>query len=393
VSSETPPRQTASEVPARVVQVTDEHAEALAEFYTAAWGQKVSADGVRRTRATTAAANFVSPGETPPTFLFLTGNRAVGYLGTIPVRFAVPGSPDQPAHWLKGLWVLPEQQNGPVGFLVLREATRHVGMAMAMVVELAARRLFQAHGFTDLGPLPNDLKLLASGRILRRLDLAAVGLGRFPGWVRRSARVVQWPPLAVLGGGITDGAIRLWSGIRGRGTRVDVGPPELPARSELDRLFERLRPGFGASVVRDGAYLEYRYGGRRAREYLVVPLRVKNDLQALAVVRRPSGTGDPRLRGIRVAVLSELLYPVSDRGMGCALLAAAEHGAQELGADALLVSATHAAVRPLLRRRAYLPLPRNVHFMVRMPAGGPALPRALGSFWLTRGDSEADEAF
>ena len=55
--------------------------------------------------------------------------------------------------------------------------------------------------------------------------------------------------------------------------------------------------------------------------------------------------------------------------------------------------AVDAAVRPLLRRRAYLPLPRNVHFMVRMPAGGPTLPQDLASFWLTRGDSEADEAF
>ncbi|HWN80612.1 MAG TPA: hypothetical protein VNM87_00810, partial [Candidatus Udaeobacter sp.] len=229
---------------ARVVQVTDEHAEALAAFYTAAWGQQVTADGVRRTRASTAASNFVTPGETPPTFLFLTGERAVGHLGTIPVRFAVAGHPDQDAHWLKGLWVLPEQQNGPVGFLVLREATRHVGMAMAMVVELAARRLFQAHGFTDLGPLPNDMKLIAPARVLRRLDLAAVGLGRFPGWVRQGARLVQWPPLAIAAGGIAGGAMALWSGMRGRGVRAEIGAAELPARAELDRLFERMRPGF-----------------------------------------------------------------------------------------------------------------------------------------------------
>ncbi|HWN80777.1 MAG TPA: hypothetical protein VNM87_01655, partial [Candidatus Udaeobacter sp.] len=143
----------------------------------------------------------------------------------------------------------------------------------------------------------------------------------------------------------------------------------------------------------DGAYLEHRYGGRRARDYHVIPLRVAGELRGLAVLKRPSGAGDPRLRGIRVAVLSELLFPVSEAGIGCALLAAAERGARAIAADALLVSATHAAVRPLLRRRAYLPLPRNVHCLVRMPAGGPPLPRELDRFWLTRGDSEADEAF
>jgi hypothetical protein len=31
--------------------------------------------------------------------------------------------------------------------------------------------------------------------------------------------------------------------------------------------------------------------------------------------------------------------------------------------------------------------------MVRVPAGGPARPTQFDRFWLTRGDSEADEAF
>jgi hypothetical protein len=146
-------------------------------------------------------------------------------------------------------------------------------------------------------------------------------------------------------------------------------------------------------VVRDGAYLAQRYGGRREREYVLVPLREKGELRALAVLRRPSGAGDPRLRGIRVAVISELLYPPLAPALGLAALAAAEDAACELEADAVLVSLSHASVRPLLRRRGYLPLPGNVHFMVRVPAGGPELPAQSNGFWLTRGDSEADEAF
>jgi hypothetical protein len=378
---------------ARVVQVGDEHAEALAQFYTAAWGQTVTADGVRRTRATTAAANLVTPGETPPTFLFLLGERAVGHLGTIPVKFAVRGAPDVGAHWLKGLWVLPEQQNGPVGFLVLKEATRQVGMAMALVVELAARRLFRAHGFADLGVLPNDMKLLRPGRVLRRIDLEAVGLGRFPGWLRTGARIAQWPPLAMLAGAAVGGATSFWTALRGRGAPVERGDRGLPQRAELDRLFAAMRPALQATVVRDGAYLAQRYGGRREREYVLVPLREKGELRALAVLRRPSGAGDPRLRGIRVAVISELLYPPLAPALGLAALAAAEDAACELEADAVLVSLSHASVRPLLRRRGYLPLPGNVHFMVRVPAGGPELPAQSNGFWLTRGDSEADEAF
>jgi hypothetical protein len=380
------------EAAARVVQVGDEHAQALADFYTAAWGQKVTAEGVIRTRATAAAANFVTPGETPPTFLFLKGERAFGHLGTIPVRFAFRGRPDRPAHWLKGLWVLPEMQNGPVGFLVLKEAKSHLGMAMALVVELPARRLFQAHGFQDLGPLPNAIKLLSPARILRRIDLEAIGLGRFPAWMLAGVRAAQWPPLAALGGGMLAGGIGLWTASLGNGRAVAVGESGLPPRAELDRLFERMRPALAGSVVRDGAYLEHRYGGRRAREYVAVSIRSAGELSGLALLRRPSGAGDSRLRGIQVVVIAELLYPPGDPGLGLALLAAAERATRAIGADAVLLSASHHTVRDLERRRAYLPLPGNVHVMIRVPGGDPALPE-LGELWLTRGDSEADEAF
>jgi hypothetical protein len=43
--------------------------------------------------------------------------------------------------------------------------------------------------------------------------------------------------------------------------------------------------------------------------------------------------------------------------------------------------------------QAYVPLPGNLHFLARDPQGGYGLPNALGEWWLTRGDGEADEVF
>jgi hypothetical protein len=38
-------------------------------------------------------------------------------------------------------------------------------------------------------------------------------------------------------------------------------------------------------------------------------------------------------------------------------------------------------------------VPGNVHFLVREPAGDGATGPGLADWWITRGDSEADEVF
>jgi hypothetical protein len=96
---------------------------------------------------------------------------------------------------------------------------------------------------------------------------------------------------------------------------------------------------------------------------------------------------------VRVATASELLAPVDRPRVLRALLAGAETVARSLDADALLCTASHPAAREALRRRAYLPFPGNVHVLVREPPDTAPLPRALAGWWLTRGDSHADEVF
>ena len=116
-------------------------------------------------------------------------------------------------------------------------------------------------------------------------------------------------------------------------------------------------------------------------------------LAGFAAVRPPRAGGDPRLGGARVATLSELVAPVDRPAVLRALVAGAETVARSLDADALLCSASHPATRDALRRRAWLPFPGNVHLLVREPPGTAPLPRALRDWWLTRGDSHADEVF
>jgi hypothetical protein len=119
----------------------------------------------------------------------------------------------------------------------------------------------------------------------------------------------------------------------------------------------------------------------------------KRELVAVAVVRACSDSPDPRLRGIRVATVADVLFRPDDPAAGLAALAGAERIARRMGADAILCSTSHPAITSALRRRAYLRLPGNVHLMLRDPTGTAGLPLTVDAWWLMRGDASSDEAF
>jgi hypothetical protein len=382
-----------------VVRVTDTHAPALAEFYRAVWDAGATPESVRRARAAAAAANPLAPGADVPTFVFLQGGRVLGHVTTIPARLWIAGV-ERPAHWLKGLMVLPEHRNGPVGMLVLKEAVRQLDTTMALVVQAAPRRLYAALGFADLGAIPNFAKLLRPARVVARLApdaVAAAGAGRL---VAASLRLAQRSGLAAVAGALAGAATRGWAALAGRrpGGAATTPTPwrELPT-ADVNALWAQVRTRFDAAGCRDAAALRWRYGGApdESPVYHLVTGRARDGatLTGLAVVRVAGTQADPRLGGVRVATLADLLYPPDRPEAGLAVLHAAEAVAREADADVLLCSASHRAVWPLLRRRAFLRAGANVHFVIRDPAPGTSPPGDLGGWWLTRGDASADEVF
>lgn len=190
--------------------------------------------------------------------------------------------------------------------------------------------------------------------------------------------------------------LQAWAGVSGRpprGLRRHVGIA--PDADAIDALWLRARAQLTAATVRDARALVDRYGPAGAGEsaYVWVSVSDRVGLTAVGTVRRPRADGDPRLRGVRVATLSDLLFPADREDAGLAVLAAAEDAARDLGADALLCSASAPVVGRLLRARAYLPLAGNVHFLLRDELPGAAWPGRITDWWLTRGDGEADGVF
>lgn len=375
-----------------VVRADERHADLLAAFFRQVWDASATAEAVRRGRAAEAAHNPITPGEETPTYVFIAGDRVLGHVGSIPVRVWCAGT-EKPIYWIKGLMVLPEHRNGPVGFAVLKAAVSDLGGGLALVGEQVPRRLFQALGFSDLGALPNFLRVLQPARVLRRLDLEAVSLAGVPGWIRGTLQLAQRRGVARVLGAAAAGLARVWTGVVG-GRRLPhwVGRLEELEDEQLDALWRRVRAGLAAASCRDAAYLRRCYSRDDGR-YMAAAAMADGRLAGLAIVRRPRDIGDPRLRGIRVATIAELLYPSDRADLGLATLATAERAARELAADAVLCSASHRSVAPTLRRRAFIRLPGNLHFLIKDVPGEPALPNELEDWWLTRGDSRADQTF
>ncbi len=377
-----------------VVRVTDAHAEPLAEFFRRTWNPAATAAEVRVGRAEQARDNPVAPGEDVPAFAFIKDGEAVGYINTIPARFW-NGRTEVAASWMRGFWVLPEHQNGPVGFYLLKEAMRHVQVAGALTVAPATLRLFGAHGFADLGVLPNHLAVLRPARLLARLDVGALGVGGLPAWTPRLLTLARRAGLAALAGAAAAGALAAWRATRGAlGADARVAADAaLPPDDEMDALWARVRPSLAASEVRDARYMRWRYDAAREPHYRVVTVREGDALVAWAVVRQPSDGGDERLRGIRVATLAEIMFAPGHAGDGLAALAGAERAAREVDADAVVATGAHPALAALLRRRAWARIGGNVHFLLRDPGAAAALPPALDAWWVSRGYSHKDDTF
>lgn len=369
--------------------VEDRHAAGLADFFRASWGEDASAESVAEWRAREAAGNPAQPGVEPPKWVFTRDDVVLGYLGTIPDRFVADGRPFE-AYWLKGFWVSPEFRSGPVGFEMLRHAVEALEATAVSTVAPEARRLFEAQGLEPRGVLFNRLRLLRPGRVLGRVSPDVVA--SVPAAVRVGVRALQATRTAGLAGGVLEGLLRAGAAVRGRpsgGLRTTRGWDDLPDRA-LDALWSEFAGSVGGATVRDGAMVRWRYGD--PARYEAVGVWAGERLRGWAVIRVPSRATSGRLQGVSVASLSDLLFPVDDPAVGCAVVRAAERVAAALDADAVLCSGSHPALADVLARRSFLPLPGNVHFMARNDEAR-SFPRPFESWWLTRGDAQSDGAF
>jgi len=375
----------------RIALAGDDDVEAMAAFYRAIWTKDATAESVRASRQRSATENVVAPGEPPPVVLAFEGDRVVGHWASIPQRLW-DGVAEWPTYWMNGLMVFPEFRNGLTALLLVKELSSLLPRSTTLTVLPVARGLLSTVGYKELGVVPNFVRPLRAASLAQRLDLSELGLTQRPGWFLAGVRVAQRTGLASVIGGAVGAAASLAAAVGRRAvTRLDARlSDEAPSRAELDELWDRARSGIAASLVRDGFYLRSRFGADP--RYLFLSVYDAGHLEGVAVLLRPSETSDPRLRGLRVATISDILFPPARADAGLALLGGIERAATAAASDAILCTTSNHALIRLLKRQAYIRLPGNLHFFLRDTTNAVRW-SDLPAWWLARGDGGADAVF
>ncbi len=360
----------------------------LADFFRQTWNPTATAETVAAWQADTSESRTAAA----HALTFSYEGRIIGYLGSMPTRFW-NGSTDHDGRWLKGFMVLPEHRNGPVGYRLLKDMTRFCDIGGAVVVAASAARLFEALGYHKLGLLSNRILPLNAGAVASRVDPERLGGRLASPRVRRFVMAAQKSGVAALFGKIADAGYRCWwffTGLREATLQCQTGGWDSVTGAELDALWQRTRAHLSAAPVRDATYLRDRYPDGADAPYTILLAREAGTLVGLAVVRQPSST-DERLAGLRVATLSDIVFPLDRMAVGRALITAARRIATKLGGDALLCSATHDDLERALARAGFVAMPPTIQVLFRAPADVGLTSIPLGQWWLLRGDSNADE--
>jgi hypothetical protein len=368
-------------------------ANSIAEFLrAAAWDRDATPDSVRAVLRTAAAENPFEPGQGPPTVGVFVGTRLVAYITSIPTRFW-NGKEYAAAHWLKGYWVLNEYRNSPIGFLLLKEMLKHVGLAASMPAALVPRRLSAACGMLDLGAVRDYIAPLRPARILRKLDFERLDhLNGLPTAVSIAVQVAKIPPLAYAVGALITlslMALRLPNALAGRGLTMQLAE-RLPGEAALDSLWARAQRALSCAATRSGAYLRWRYERGANGQYRFASVWRGDDLVGLAVLAHPQRLDDARIAGLGIGSVVDLVLNPDCPGALPSVLAVARRWARSANYDALLLTASRRALRGPLLRAGCIPMPGNIHVMLRDPGATHGLSTDLDAWMVTRGDAWSD---
>jgi hypothetical protein len=377
----------------RIRRLGEHDAASIAELFRAAdWDHGATAEGMREMLRTAAIENPFEPGKEPPTVGAFLGSRLVGFITTIPTQFW-NGENYAPAHWLKALCVLEEHRNGPIAMLLMRGILKQVDLAASMPASPMARQLSVALGMLDLGAVRDYIEPLRPTRILRKLEFRRFEhLNRLPRAVSVAIEVAKIPPFAyALGAVISLGLTLLrlpgaWAG-RQLTTQLDT---RLSSEAALDSLWSRARRIGSCSPARSSAYLRWRYERGGEGHYCFASAWRGDDMVGLAVLAPPRRADDSRIAGLGIGSVVDLLLDPNCPAALPSLLGVARRWARAANYDALLVTASHRCLRGPLRRAGYVPMPGNIHLMLRDAGGKYGLSTDLDAWMVTRGDAWSD---
>jgi hypothetical protein len=359
---------------------------ALGRFVQRVWPKDVSAQ------------SQASASEPPssPIFLFLKGQEVIGHIATMPVRLRSP-SGIHAAYWVVGFMVLPEYRNGLIGPLLIKKVNETLDCALTLHVEEAPLKVFKGLGWKHAGVIPQYVLVCDAYGFLKNIRLNQV-----PRFTERSGNgstllsaMLALPPVRLGVAFLASIALKVFSvaaailkPVQGSGTVTE----EFGFDQSYDFLWDRVAHKYDAMVVRDRSYLELRYA-KRMKNYRLLVYREKGDLLGYCIVKLKEFTDDPRMGRMRVGTIVDCLFDPADVYVLQSLITNSIRLCKQEAADAVFCTASHTALRRLLKLNGFFEMPGNLNFayLDRMKSLEPDI--FLDSWHLMRGDSDADANF
>src|SRR4029077_14877154 len=114
------------------------------------------------------------------------------------------------------------------------------------------------------------------------------------------------------------------------------------------------------------------------------------EMMGVAVLAHPQRPDDSRIAGLGIGSVVDLVLDPDCPSALPGVLGAARRWARSANYDALLLTASHGALRGPLLRAGYLQMPGNIHLLLRDPGGRYGLSTNLDAWMVTRGDAWGD---
>lgn len=381
---------------AKVFRYDRSMAEAFERFRQVIWPSSRTRASSPAERPDEGRQSQADSAQDSPTFVFVKGEDIVGHVTTIPVQLSSYAK-TVAAHWIVGFMVLPEHRNGLVGPLLIKEVNRSLDCALSMFVEPPVLRILTGLKWTYQGVLPQYVRILDAPGVSRNIQVSGL-----KALTVRTGEPSPAPPLRWV-----ESLLRTLGGwILAAGQAVSVGlaivarprslPVEVRAEQGFDdsynQLWQAVAGRFGACIVRDQAYLQRRFG-RNPDRYRVHACRQENRLLGFCIVKIKQFSKDSRMGDMKVGTIVDCLFDPDAPAAFQALLAYAMKMCEREGVHVVLCTASHAAVKRLLRANGFLAIPGNLNVAYHNRTDVSLQDIPLDAWHLMRGDSDADQNF
>ena len=348
------------ELPAATIETrSGRDAEELFRLYEEVFGQTLT-ESSRRRWAWQYEANPAG-GASPSIWVARDDGRVLGQYASMPVRLHWGGR-EVRSSWGMDVFLHADARGRGIGAQLFTTWSDSVEVALGLGLTPSSYGLFQKLRYTDVGPVPFLVSVLDPVAVARR----RVG------------------PLAALLGPLLGAFWRLRHPRRPLADPSLVVTPSPGFTAEHDALWERAGHGYAMCVVRDRAYLEWKYRRCPTRAYDVDECRRDGVLAGFAVSRHEE------YRGVRLGWIVDCFAAREDDAARDALVTAVLARFRAAGVARAQAFAMSAPLRASLGRLGFRAAASPMQFCVRARVPSDEVFADPGGWHVVFGDSDMD---